>query len=107
MAKKKHKRRSHQRKSATTKPAVQPSRHTDDGQVQQAASQQNVEAASPVVAAGKSAATVANPYWTYVRGDIRRIGILVIIFVLLQFGLLYLLNHTGLGPQVYQIVKTT
>lgn len=59
-------------------------------------------ASSKVVSA--AIASVETSQWAYVRTDTRRIGILVIVCVLMELGLLYLFQ-AGLGAKVYGLVK--
>ncbi|HUC86773.1 MAG TPA: hypothetical protein VMR75_00390, partial [Candidatus Saccharimonadales bacterium] len=39
--------------------------------------------------------------WSYVRSDLRRVGLLILACVIIEAILWVLFNHTGLGPSLY------
>lgn len=50
----------------------------------------------------------ANPTgqaYGYVARDVRRLGILALVLVLLELGLWYILGHTSAGQSVYSLIR--
>ncbi len=43
--------------------------------------------------------------FSYVSRDLRRIAVLAVCLVLLEVGLAYMFNHTGLGSTVDNLIK--
>ena len=67
---------------------------------------------APTAAAGSAPArarqaVAAGPTrdFSYVGGDLRRIMILAVVLVGIEFALWFLFTHTGVGNQVYNLVK--
>lgn len=65
-------------------------------------------AAAPKLNTLKGSSTLEaefGPGLSFVRHDLRKVGVLAAGFIAVELVLWYLLNHTGLGPAVYQLVK--
>jgi hypothetical protein len=53
----------------------------------------------------KTAGFVADASMAYVSRDVKRIGLIVGSFIILQLCLAYLLNSTSFGQTVYNLIK--
>ncbi len=62
-------------------------------------------ATKPVPAAARLGKLDASNRWLYVRGDIRRIGVLASACIVIELVLWYVLSYTALGTQLYNWVK--
>jgi hypothetical protein len=67
------------------------------------------ESITPTAAVPKSkpatAAAAADPRWGYVGRDVRRTAVIAAACVALELVLWFLLNHTGIGPSIYHLIK--
>lgn len=62
--------------------------------------------ARPTVPSGPTAvAAYEVAHLPEIKADVRRVLVLAVVFVVLELVLWYLLEHTGLGPHVYNLVK--
>lgn len=46
-----------------------------------------------------------DPRWSYVSSDIRRVGIIFALCILLEVAIWFLLNNTSLGESIFSLVK--
>lgn len=83
-------------KKRTVSPGIRPAAATT-------ASNQH-ETLAPSVAP-LSSAPVAAGQWAYVGRDITKIGVLVSACVLIEIGMLYLVNNSSLGRSLYELIK--
>jgi hypothetical protein len=101
MAKKKNSQKKHTFKHSpareTTAPAVSVS--TTDAPAQASAPAARPGALRPATAG----ATVRD--FSYVAGDMKRIGWFAVGLIGLELGLYYLMTHTSLGQAIYNLVK--
>lgn len=99
MAKKKNQSKKHKFKYADPSASTMSAMPVSNGEQN---SQNGVVSRSP--RAGGAAAVPTRDF-SYVAGDLRRILVLAVILVALEFGLWFLFAHTGVGSQVYSLVK--
>lgn len=72
--------------------------------VEKAASEKLVGAKAPATNVMPEPITLPGRDLSYLPNDLRRIGVLAVGLIALEFLLWYLFNHTGLGPAVYKLV---
>jgi hypothetical protein len=69
------------------------------------ASSESASVATASIDRSKPSAEAVDPRVAYVGNDLRRIGIIGGLCILLELVLWYLLSHTNLGDAVYHLIK--
>lgn len=60
----------------------------------------------PAISTGPTAvAAYEGAHLAEIKADVRRVLVLAVAFVLFELALWFLLEHTGVGPHVYNLVK--
>ena len=80
-------------------------KHTAKSTVVASAKQEIASAPRNTPAVNAEAAVVVPARYDYAVIDLKRIGVLAVSCIVLQAIAWYVLNHTGVGPHVYNLIK--
>ena len=61
-------------------------------------------AAAPVAAPAVKLSTLDQARISHVSSDVRRIAVMTVAFIVLQFALSYVMNHTDFGTSIYDSI---